>query len=427
MDALYNESGQYSSYTRMQANPGGENQVILFKSCFPNSDLSGSPDDPPGSYEELSVGGAKYVYNELLNYFITRPDKLFIVITAPPLISSDNAGNARAFNNWLVNDWLLDNNYTTNNVAVFDFYNVLTGPNAHHRYNNGQIEHIVGNQNTSAYPSEDDHPSQEGSRKATEEFIPLLNIYYNRWKATAPQGPSGEVPVPAASQGEEPDQAGSGGGAGTGTVDGAPGTVIDDFESGIPSGTNGWEGYRDESTSTTIRCEADAGTAQSGSQSLILDYDVAVNSWATCALFYGEQQDWSSADGLTLYYHAMEAGKGFDFHVYTGTIEQHDTYVYSIVPVPESVSGWVPVSLLWSDFHGVDWEANAGKPFTGQGALIGLAFGFNSSEDVVNKGTLWVDDLFLLNTRSQSGSNRSGGRRDHQSRTGKRRNRAAGR
>lgn len=400
MDALFNESGQYSNYTRTLANPGGENQVIVFKSCFPNSDLAGSPDDPPGSYAELSVSGAKYVYNELLKYFITMPDKLFIVVTAPPLISSDNAENARAFNNWLVNDWLLENNYTHSNVAVFDFYNVLTGQDAHHRYNNGLIEHIVGNKNTAAYPSGDDHPSQEGSRKATEEFIPLLNIYYYRWKATAPQGPSGELPPPAGEPGEETAQPGSVNVGATGAVQGAPGVVIDDFEGGSPAGTNGWEAYRDEGTSTTMRCSAEAGKPHSGAQSLILDYAVAANSWATCALFYGGQQDWSSADGLTFYYHAGEAGKVVDFHVYTGTNEQHDSYVYSIETVPESVTGWVPVSLMWSDFHGVDWEANAGKPFTGQGALIGLALGLNTFPDTPNSGKFWVDDLYLASAQT---------------------------
>ena len=32
MNALYNESGQNSSYTRTLTDPGGENQIVLFKS-----------------------------------------------------------------------------------------------------------------------------------------------------------------------------------------------------------------------------------------------------------------------------------------------------------------------------------------------------------------------------------------------------------
>jgi hypothetical protein len=188
MNALFNENDQHASYTRTLANPGGQNQIVMFKSCFPNSDLTGNPGDPPTAGGWLTVGHAKYVYNEILEYFATQPNKLFIVITAPPLLAahttSHNAANARAFNNWLVNDWLAENHYTLKNVAVFDFYNVLTYKDNHHRFRNGQIEHVyVSGRNTAYYPSSqsDDHPSATGNRKATTEFISLLNIFYHRW------------------------------------------------------------------------------------------------------------------------------------------------------------------------------------------------------------------------------------------------------
>ncbi|HNW14682.1 MAG TPA: hypothetical protein PKG92_08365, partial [Anaerolineaceae bacterium] len=116
MQAVYNESGQNSEYTRNRPDPGGENTVILFKSCFPNSALEGNPNDPPSEEGDLTVGHAKWVYNQILPYFKSRPDKLFIVITAPPLSDNTYAQNARDFNNWLVNDWLRENNYTLNNV-----------------------------------------------------------------------------------------------------------------------------------------------------------------------------------------------------------------------------------------------------------------------------------------------------------------------
>jgi hypothetical protein len=185
MAALFAESDMHSTYTRTLSDPGGENEIIMFKSCFPNSALEGSPNDPPDPTPGLTVGHAKYVYNELLKYFTTRPDKLFIVITAPPLSDGTYAANARAFNNWLVYNWLWENNYTQSNVAVFDFYNVLTHANYHHRFYYGDVQHYFGGINTLYYPTGDDHPSVTGSRKATTEFVPLLNVYYRRWKAGA--------------------------------------------------------------------------------------------------------------------------------------------------------------------------------------------------------------------------------------------------
>lgn len=181
-NALFAENGKHSSFTRTLADPGGQNEIVMFKSCFPNSALEGNPKDPPDPTPGLTVGHAKYVYNSILQYFATRQDKLFIVVTAPPLSDGTYAANARAFNNWLVYHWLYENNYSYNNVAVFDFYNVLTHKHYHHDFYSGNLRHVFGGHNTLAYPSGDDHPSVAGSQKATDEFVPLLNLYYHRWQ-----------------------------------------------------------------------------------------------------------------------------------------------------------------------------------------------------------------------------------------------------
>ena len=219
LSALYSESGQNCSYSRMGADPGGENTVIMFKSCFPNSGLGGGPSDPvpaiganplrgsdttdPGT---LTVANAKGIYIDLLNYFRTRPDKLFVVITAPPLSDGTYGANARAFNNWLVNDWLAG--YPYQNVFVWDYYNVLTSKGAglndlgsadgnHHRWWHNAVQHQVGyGGNVTAYPSGDDHPNTQGNQKATAEFVPLLNVAYNRFKGSSP-APNPPVPPPA--------------------------------------------------------------------------------------------------------------------------------------------------------------------------------------------------------------------------------------
>ncbi len=220
--ALYNTDNRHAEYTRPIPNLGGENTVILFKSCYPNSHLGGHPDEPPttdnnplrgesADSEHHTVGNAKGIYNDILEYFITRQDKLFIVITAPPLTDNESddlhAANARAFNNWLMNDWL--DGYPYSNVAVFDFYNVLTSNGGdrytsdlgwsngnHHRWWHGAVQHIQTTTNDfAAYGSEpaDSHPTSAGLQKAAQEFVPLLNVFYNRWKA----GPG--APTPTAS------------------------------------------------------------------------------------------------------------------------------------------------------------------------------------------------------------------------------------
>jgi hypothetical protein len=216
LDALYTEYGDHSfRYSRgTDPDPGRENEIVLFKSCFPNSNLEGNPDDPPAPGEGMTVGGAKAIYDDLLDYFATRQDKLFVAITAPPVAEGDSSAtpaNARGFNNWLVNEWLAG--YPYNNVAVFDFYNVLTsnggdpGTNDlgeeggnHHRWWQGAVQHLQTVDNDlSAYPTGDSHPSQAGNQKATAEFVPLLNLFYHRWQGdVAAVAPVQDTPPPAA-------------------------------------------------------------------------------------------------------------------------------------------------------------------------------------------------------------------------------------
>ena len=391
LQALYSESGQNSAYTSSLPDPGGENTVILFKSCFPNSNLEGSPGDPPAPGEGLSVSNAKYVYNQLLQYFITRPDKLFVVITAPPVQDGTYAANARAFNTWLLRDWLRENNYPYANVAVWDFYNVLTGSGNHHRFSGGAVEYINDQGgDTSFYPSDggDDHPSRAGNLKATEEFLPMLNLFYNRWKAAAPAGPAAATPLPLQPTPEVqatplPESA---------APPALPAGVIDDFEGGAPAGTEGWQAYWDEATSTAIQCGPDASGAHGGRQSLLVNFNVAPNSWATCALMYQQLQDWRSLTGLSFFVHAPRPGLVFDINVYRGASEDRQTYLFTLETVQADVDGWRQVSLTWDQFLRADWEADPGTPLDAV-QVQGLSVGFNTFPDTPNTGAVWVDDL----------------------------------
>lgn len=385
MNALFNESGQNSSYTRTLPDPGGENQIVMFKSCFPNSNLDGNPNDPPGDYEDMTVSGAKYVYNTILQYFATRPDKLFIVITAPPVSDPTFAANARAFNNWLVNDWLRENNYPLNNVAVFDFYNILTDPNAHHRFANGRVEHVLGSRNTLYYPSEDDHPSAKGSRKATEEFVPLLNVFYHRWQTNAPLQSPPEAAPPAGGESQPQPPA----------AQPAISGLIDDLERGPLPGTSGWEGYFQDGTNTELNCFVDPGMAHSGANSLQFEFDVIPNSWATCGFYFDSVQNWSAGQGISFYLRADRAGLPFNVDLYGGSPGARSTYIYSMQTPPGSESGWVLVEIPWAEILRAEWEENPGTPFDPT-QVTGFSVGLSTPETERISGTLWLDDLMLL-------------------------------
>ena len=384
MEALFNEGDQHADYTRTGANPGGENEIIMFKSCFPNSDLEGSPADPPSADGWLSVGHAKYVYNEILSYFGQHPEKLFVVITAPPLSDRGNAANARAFNLWLLDDWLEENDYPYQNVAVFDFYNLLTGSDGHHTFENGEEVHQAAGKDTLAYPSGDDHPSKKGSQKATDEFIPLLNFFYNRWQAENPTSlaPIAEDSSGDSSQTEEyiqrpdhPDLIG----------------LIDDFEGEAPVGTNGWEAYWDEGTPSSLDCVIDTGAGSSGS-ALRMDYHIFPYSWGTCGLYYDQPQDWADSAGLAFMIHAGQSGGTLHVDLFVEGSEGMESYFHELELTPRMDEEWVQVGIVWDYFLRVDWESDAGSPLRKEDQISGLAFGFGTEEDEM-EGVLWIEDV----------------------------------
>lgn len=167
---------------------GQKNHVVMFKSCFPNNLFTGEGSAPGNAAgPELTVWNAKASLNAVLRELEKHPETLFVYLTAPPVApkpepmplyrvlvrllkgrvepewTGKQASWAREFNTWVVSKdgWLKD--YTKNNVAVFDYYDVLT-------------EH--GASNLSRYATgdgDDSHPSAKGNRAAAEAFVPFIN------------------------------------------------------------------------------------------------------------------------------------------------------------------------------------------------------------------------------------------------------------
>ena len=172
MPYVYLNSSHYD-WTNTIADPGGDNSIIMFKSCYPCSEVGGSIDDE------------KAIYNDLLAYFGSRTDKLFVLITPPGETVVSSWSLTEELCNWLCdreNGWL--SRYPYHNVAVFDFYNVLSEIDAHHRIYEGSVQHYnsPSADGTSPYHDGDDHPNSTGNQKSTDEFVTLLNYFYNCWQ-----------------------------------------------------------------------------------------------------------------------------------------------------------------------------------------------------------------------------------------------------
>jgi hypothetical protein len=407
LNALYGESEKHAPYSRPLSDPGGKNRIIMFKSCFPNSNLEGNSDDPPVRGQGLTVKNAKAIYNELLAFFATRPHTLFVVITAPPVQDNTHGANARAFNTWLVRNWL--SGYKGNNVAVFDFYNVLTGPDNHHRFHNGAVQYITDRgKNTLYYPTNgDDHPSPAGNRKATKEFVPLLNVYYHRWQKGAPAQPlpkeqaaPAPSPSPASPEKKAPEPSPEKPPAVSPATVMKGGTAIDSFE----SGSKGWAAFLEHGKDTRIVFALDRDKTHEGQFGLRIEYDIAPGSWGACSKVYAGPRDWRDAAGLSLYIRSQRPDQEVAVVAYQGkTSDDLSHFEFKTKTGPAAVSGWRRLDIRWNQMVQPPWQGDSSVPFDPAKAM-GIAFIFTAPEGGRNTGHIWVDDIRLL---SKAGSGKA--------------------
>jgi hypothetical protein len=217
------------------------NQVIMFKSCFPNSNVqppdtsTGLPANPTLAQARTWIASAAHTdwctngggggpinyikaeYMVLLDVFgeARNRNTLFVAWVAPPEIDSASA-YARQLADWFETQWL--SGYAYNNVLLFNYWNVHTGNHQatgacwpavrekhnHCRYNPflnwrdyvGPGDPDFVNDIRMAFPtggpgSTDSHPSHFAGAIATKEFIHLLNIQWNRMKGIASSGATG--------------------------------------------------------------------------------------------------------------------------------------------------------------------------------------------------------------------------------------------
>jgi hypothetical protein len=315
-----------------------------------------------------------------------------------------SAANARALNNWLVNDWLAGYPYA--NVAVFDFYNVLTSSAGgsqsndvdaedgnHHRWWGGAVQHAPKRRTATSHLRFRRQPPSAPGTKATAEFVPCSAF------TTTAGKPASLPPFPAARRVAARSQLLRG-------DEMARLLRCPRFKSQVLPLcwmisrqyhlAPGWQPFWDEGTPTTISCAPTAGTARTGAQALQIDFNVAADSWATCALFFDQPQDWSAWQGISFSLHASQPALVFDVDVYRNTPQGTETYLFTIEAPPDSLDGWAPVQITWEQLLRAAWEADPGTPLGAPLLIEGLAFGLSTYPDTPNLGGIWVDDLQFI-------------------------------
>lgn len=127
--------------------------VIIWKHCFPSSEISEEPDNPDINSNIKCIENYKLQYVALREKMHEFPNTKFIVWTIPALVKNETspfaAKKAQAFNEWVKSEWDLQGD----NIYIWDFRELQTqgGLFFYDKY---------------AKNSYDSHPNSEFSAKA---------------------------------------------------------------------------------------------------------------------------------------------------------------------------------------------------------------------------------------------------------------------
>lgn len=348
-----------------------EYDVIVFKSCYPTSNIS--------SDEHLAE--YKSYYLSIRNRMDQYPQTMFIIVTQPPQVpgdsSPDEAVRARALVNWLQSDEYLAGHP---NVFTFDFFGLLAGDDdflrAEYRFDDY-----------------DGHPNEQANRNIGPLFVEFIDEAIQSYATGMPRP---TIAVPTIPPTEMTTQPPSEEAAPSPPPHGLPATtagVIDDFESIATH----WESNAE--AGSAIEFDVDTGTAHSGTASLRISYDVLLYGWADCGRHFESLQDWRGGTGLSLWLRSDDVGKKITLMLFSGDPDGPTPFEASF----ETTDDWAQYVLPWPHFTRAEWADEGGLSKVDPARVIG--YGFNISADAAdNAGILWVDDVSLSTSEERQPS-----------------------
>jgi hypothetical protein len=136
--------------------------VIAFKSCYPASAIE----------TDQEFQQRQQWYREMRDVFDQHPDKIFVVVTQPPLhrLVTDlgEADRARAFANWLTSDEYLAGH---DNVVGFDLFDLLAAPD-----DASNTRNMLRYEYERSHSGGDSHPNELANQTVGPVFMEFLAL-----------------------------------------------------------------------------------------------------------------------------------------------------------------------------------------------------------------------------------------------------------
>jgi hypothetical protein len=151
-------------------------QVIIFKHCFPVSNIQPDQDSANIDSDYKSLANYKLQYDALRDKLHEFPDTKFIIWTGAAqvksAVSEDEAMRAKEFFRWVVEEWDLPGD----NVHIWDLYNLETEGGLYFK-------------EEYATSSEDSHPNSKFAGKAAQLiFNRIVDVIENEGTGTTVAG-----------------------------------------------------------------------------------------------------------------------------------------------------------------------------------------------------------------------------------------------
>jgi|WetSurMetagenome_2_1015567.scaffolds.fasta_scaffold140065_1 hypothetical protein len=149
-----------------------EYQVIIFKHCFPASNIEADQDSADINSDVKTISNYKLQYLALRNKLHEFPNTKFILFTGAALVKSavteDEAKRAKEFFAWVVDEWDMPDD----NIYLWDFFNLETEGGLYFK-------------DEYAASANDPHPNEEFAGEAVKLlFSRIIDVIENHGNGT---------------------------------------------------------------------------------------------------------------------------------------------------------------------------------------------------------------------------------------------------
>lgn len=370
--------GWYNIFQQPVTDPPGNTfshmlhyDVILFKSCFPSSDIA----------SEEQFEAYRTYYRAIRDVMDQHPDKLFIPFTTPPLVPNETqSANAARARQWA--DYLTSDEYTQGhpNVVVFDFF-----------------DHLADDQNVLRADYRADEWDSHPNMIANETVGAALVAFVDQAIQDFTPGEAVVQPVPPSDVADQGDETAASDNDEAVAHDaqeaaydeeGLTFAQIGDFEGEIADWWSWFENGR-------ISWE----TIQSGHASdsaLRLAFDIEPEGYGGIGVDFAPDPAWAHANGIALYWRADQPDMIVNFALFVQDPANPDAEAtpFEVLLVTPGAD-WEPVTIPWAEFEKVAWFGDAGVDVFDPVNVTGLSLSMEVWDQAV-QGTIWVDDIELV-------------------------------